>query len=165
LGWDRKVFPIPLVLAMIDAIFGDTVRVLEKSMSLRMMRQGLLASNIANVETPNYRALDIDFQATMAKLLEKTEKTQTFSPLELQQTDPRHFDPQGVSGAEKERTREHIVFQASDSPAIGNDNNSVSLETELAKSQQNSLLYSVTTQLLAKKLKGLTGIVDSVSRF
>lgn len=159
----RKLFPEAVELPMIDAIFNSTSRLLEKSMSLRMMRQGILASNIANAETPNYRSIDIDFSGTMEKLVAAVEKKS--GGMELLQTDPRHLTRDGVSLAQKIQDKERIVWKASDSPSIGNDNNSVDAEVELTKAQENALMYSTTTQLLAKKMKGLTGILDSVSRF
>lgn len=146
---------------MIDAIFNRTTQLLEKSMSLRMARHGLIASNVANAETPNYRALDINFEGTMAQYVDQAKK----APLDLKQTDPRHFSLDGLSLQEKLRARHHILYQAADSASIGNDNNSVDLEAEIAKSQENTLLYTATTQLLARKLKGLSGIMDSVSRY
>ena len=56
---------------IIDGLFGSNTTLLEKSMSLRTARHGLLASNIANAETPNYRAVDIDFKGTMENYLQK----------------------------------------------------------------------------------------------
>ena len=145
---------------MIDGVFGRTSQILEKSMSLRMVRQGLIASNIANAETPNYRALDVDFKTTMSKLIEKAER----SEMELARTDDRHFTVEGQPEA-PEASRERVVFAAADSPSIGNDSNSASLEVEMARLQSNTTLYAATAKLLMQKLNGIKGIIDSVSRF
>lgn len=147
---------------LVDAIFSSPISIMEKSMDLRMMRQGLLASNIANAETPNYRAIDVDFEATMGKLIEKMERD---APLELKQTDPRHFDIQGASGVVRDLERERIVFTAADHTSIGNDSNSVDLDTQVSRSQQNTLLYSVTAQLLGKKMKGMASLIDSAAKY
>ena len=147
---------------MIDAIFDNTTQILEKSLSLRMVRQGLIASNIANAETPNYRAVDIDFAATMAQLLNRAQPAEP-PPLELKRDDPRHFSIVGARSADTQPGR--IRFIANDAPSILNDSNSVSLETELARLHWNATLYSVTAQLLSHKLSGIANILESTSRY
>ena len=49
---------------MIDRI-DQQMDTLRSAANLRAYRQQLLASNIANADTPNYKARDIDFQATL----------------------------------------------------------------------------------------------------
>ena len=142
---------------MLEHLFSGTIRALEKSAQLRMVRQGYLASNIANAETPNYRAVDIDFRATMEQVL----PNQAGPAPVLLRSDPGHFPLDGSRKPEGKR----IVFADSDSYPIGNDSNSVNLESEMAKMQENTLLFTATTQLLAKKLKGLSNVIDSTSRY
>ena len=48
----------------------DYLRFHESALSLRAQRQELLASNIANADTPNYKARDIDFGTALASALE-----------------------------------------------------------------------------------------------
>jgi len=140
-----------------EAMFSGVIRILEKSAQLRMVRQGYLASNIANAETPNYRAIDIDFMATMEQVLSNP----AVPTPALRKEELGHFSLDGSRGAGGKR----IVFADSGSYPIGNDSNSVNLESEMAKMQENSLLFAATTQILAKKLKGLSNIIDSTSRY
>lgn len=142
---------------MQETMFSGAIHALEKSAQLRMVRQGYLASNIANAETPNYRAIDIDFKATMEQVL-----SNPVGPAPgLLNKEPEHFSLDGS----RESGGKRVVFADSDSFPIGNDSNSVNLESEMAKMQENTLLYTATTQLLAKKLKGLSNIIDSTSRY
>ncbi|MDI1470933.1 MAG: flagellar basal body rod protein FlgB [Thermodesulfovibrio sp.] len=48
----------------------NSIKILQKIMDLCAYRQKILASNIANVDTPNYKAKDIDFQEELKKALE-----------------------------------------------------------------------------------------------
>ena len=48
----------------------NSIKILQKIMDLCTYRQKILASNIANVDTPNYKAKDIDFQEELKKALE-----------------------------------------------------------------------------------------------
>ncbi|NQU44947.1 flagellar basal body rod protein FlgB [bacterium] len=145
---------------MIDALFGSTVQILEKSMELRMARQSYLAANIANAETPNYRAVDIDFQATMEQLIQKREDGHP--RIELTKTDPRHLSIGQIDNPRQDRP--HLVFAAGDDVSIGNDNNSVNLEEQLGRLQANTMLYGAMTQILNKKIDGLKAVIESGSR-
>ncbi|HUT23224.1 MAG TPA: flagellar basal body rod protein FlgB [Sumerlaeia bacterium] len=146
---------------MIEAVFDRTVQVLEKAIMLRQMRHALLASNIANAETPSYRAVDIDFKATMERLLEKAQEVEA-APLELEANDPRHFTIEELRHPGEER--EQIVFAAGDGLSIGNDNNSVALEQQLGRMQANSTLHSALAQLLNWKLGGIKDAIESSAR-
>ncbi len=147
---------------MIESIFGGTTQVLEKAMGLRMMRMGLLASNIANAETPNYRAVDIDFKATMANLLDEMREPKA-PLLELERPHPKHFSNDILENLEIPSRR--IVFAAGDSFSIGNESNSVNLAVQLGRLEQNTLQYTALTKLLGKKLAGIKNIIESTSRF
>jgi flagellar basal-body rod protein FlgB len=143
---------------IVDAIFGKTIGTLEQSAQLRMARNSVLASNIANAETPHYRAVDIDFKATMAQVAEERSKPEHLFSLE--KTDDRHIDFEDVSTRTPSRG---IVFAAGDDTSIGNDNNSVNLEIQLARRQANTLFFNITVQLLNKKYAGLSKIIEGGS--
>ena len=146
----------------IEAIFGRTFQVLDKSMALRMMRQGLVASNIANADTPRFRALDVDFQATMANALEALDESQR-DKMDLFRGDARHFSLDGASQVES-RARREIVFAPADESFVGNDSNSVGLETELGKLKENALLYAAMSQILGRKFGSLARVIESSSK-
>jgi flagellar basal-body rod protein FlgB len=146
---------------MIEALWGGNLEVLDKAMSLRMARHGLLAANIANAETPNYRAVDIDFKATMARLIEKMERGKA-PAMEIQTSDPRHFTLEEVRSG---KNREGIVFAAGDDLSVTNDNNSVNLEEQLARMQSNAMLYNALSQILRGKLSGMKGLIESAGKY
>lgn len=147
-----------------DTVFGRTHQLLEKSMQLRWARQGLLAANIANAETPNYRALDIDFKATMAELVHSMEarKAEEALPFALRETDPRHLQPPETRALPTEPG--HIVFSAGDTHSFGNDSNSVELEEQIARQQMNATLYTATVRLMQRKIQGFNDMLDSLGR-
>ncbi len=51
-------------------LFNATMTQLEKSMDMRMVNQRLIASNIANLDTPGYQARRLDFEASLARAME-----------------------------------------------------------------------------------------------
>jgi len=54
-----------------------SLKILEKIMDICSYRQKILASNIANADTPNYKAKDIDFQNELKKAIETNDNSYT----------------------------------------------------------------------------------------
>ena len=142
----------------VDAIFDRTSQIVDKAMQVRMLRQGFIASNIANADTPGFRAVDIDFRATMQRAVAAADAAKAPAKLEPQRTDPRHF------GAADAPDNKQIVFKAADAPMIGNDSNSVSLEVEIGKMRGNASEYAALSQILSKRLALVNHVIDGSSR-
>ena len=115
--------------------------VLHKILQATGARQKVLASNIANAETPGYKSRDIKF----GKLLGKQMKLIT--------TKPEHVgnaDNNGVNGK--------IV--TTNSPSWG-DRNNVELNVEVAKMQENALTHSSAIKILNTKIKMFKSAISS----
>jgi flagellar basal-body rod protein FlgB len=92
------------------------------------VRQSTVAQNIANANTPGYKAVDVEpFEATLAS-----------TRLEMTRTRPSHMTPASTAPGEAE-TREEVSWQ------VVHSGNSVSLEQQLMKSSEISGAYSVNT--------------------
>ncbi len=115
---------------MIDAIFSQPNYVAEKKLlDVSELRHQAIASNIANLETPNYRRIDVapSFATELQQAIASKDASQIAS---LQ---PRlEVDPTAV--------------------AANRDGNTVQLETELANLQQNTVEHSLETQLITSSL-------------
>lgn len=122
----------------------DTVRI---SLRLRTERHQLLASNIANVDTPGYRRKDLPFEKIMESYL-KQERV-------LKVTNPRHIPV-------RERSLEELLKRYQP-PTLGTPNN-VTLEEEISALTENQLLYESTLQALAKELERLKEIISEGGR-
>ena len=117
-------------MAMIDALFGDSNYVAAKKMlDLNVLRHEAIASNIANVETPNYKRLDVSpsFESQLSQAVASGDAGQ-------------------IAGLQPEL--------AVDSQAISgrSDGNTVQLETEMLKLNQNMVEHSLETQLVSAAL-------------
>lgn len=113
----------------------------DKVLALRGYRQQLLASNIANADTPNYKAVDIDF----AKVLQMARGAQ--SEIGLSRTDARHLGAQGggaLAGAKP-------LYRTSVQPSI--DGNTVDSNIEQAQFSENALKYMATLQFINGKIQ------------
>lgn len=108
-------------------------KILEKLLHIANIRHGIIASNIANVDTPNYKAKDVKFGNVL--------KDET---LPLVVTNPKHigFTDLMISGEIKVEPLNPWL-----------DGNTVELDIEVAKMIENALQYQAGITLLSKKIK------------
>jgi flagellar basal-body rod protein FlgB len=108
-------------------------QILEEIIKTSAFRHKVLASNIANAETPGYKAKDVPFSQEMDKQLIGMTTT---SPDHLQGT---HNPKEAMGMVPVEQT-------------AGEDGNNVALDMEMAKMTENALLYEAGVKLLSMKL-------------
>lgn len=109
------------------------------ALKLRSQRAGVLASNLANADTPNYKARDLDFKQVLAG--------QRGEGLVLSKTSRQHL-PAGdmdVDAGFKYR----VPMQAS------LDGNTVDTEIEHAAFAENTIQYQASLEFLGSKIQGL----------
>jgi flagellar basal-body rod protein FlgB len=118
---------------MIDALFTDSDYVAAKKMlDVTLLRQQAIASNLANVETPNYKRLDVSpsFESQLR---------------------------QAVAGQNSSEISNMQPELAVDSAAVSgrSDGNTVQLETEMLKLNQNTVENALETQIVSYSLSRL----------
>jgi flagellar basal-body rod protein FlgB len=111
----------------------DIVGLLESGIRAEETRQRTIASNIANLETPGYRRLDVRFEELLAKALRS-----------------RHAD--GPGDVEPE------VFESTGSPIQANGNN-VNLEMEIGAMLKNTARQTAFVRLLRKKFSQIESAI------
>jgi flagellar basal-body rod protein FlgB len=125
-------------------LFKGAFPVLEKALDLRAMRHHLIVSNIANKDTPNYKAFDIMVEEEMSKSDNTGDATQ------LKRTDDAHLPrskSSGMSGKIKDAKGQEFSLRA--------DGNSVDIDREMANLSENNLLYDALAQVISRKFQGL----------
>jgi len=115
----------------------------EVALELRAERARLLAANLANADTPNYKARDIDFNRELQQALGQQQ-----AEVSLKRTHQKHLDSQAG------RLATRIMYRLPMQPDTG-DGNSVDAQIEQAKFAQNALEYQTTLRILNGKIKGL----------
>ena len=128
-------------MPLIDRIlFSDKAPTLmKKSLNMMSTRQNLISSNISNVDTPGFKASDIDFQAQLRSSIGSK------GSLNLRTTSDKHFGPSTSSIMDLEAD----PFEE-DAAAKSNGNN-VDIDNEMAKMAENQILYNATVQLMMKR--------------
>ena len=129
-------------------IFDHTMQLVHRTLDLRQARQRVIASNIANEETPGYRAVDLNFLDT----LQSAQQGQ--GPVALAVTQGKHIGPRG-EGVQR------VVGKLSEVPAgdLPLDANSVNIELEMAKMSDNAMQYSGAAAIMAIRFRQLMGAV------
>ena len=120
-------------------IYNETFTILEKAMELGMKRHTVLASNVANSETPGYKARDVDFANELKNIL----NTKSASK-DIEKTNPLHMD---LSPSSQSR----IVFD--EAMPVAADGNNVDLDMTMGKIADNSRAYSNAANWLGVQLR------------
>ncbi|MFK3794361.1 MAG: flagellar basal body rod protein FlgB [Pseudomonas piscis] len=124
--------------------FDKALGIHEQALGFRAKRAEVLANNISNADTPNYKARDLDFSAVLAEQSEKVNKG-TFG---LNLTNNRHIEAQGVSAGD-----ESLQYRTPMQPSI--DQNTVDAQLEQSNYAQNAVEFQASFTLLNSKFKGL----------
>ena len=115
---------------------------LSQAMNLRTYRHQVLASNVANADTPQYKARDFDFQRAMQQAAGGMD-----GALGLNGTDARHLGNAGGLSAPG------LQFRTETQSAV--DGNTVDMDVERAQIAENAFHYQVLSMLITDRFKGM----------
>jgi flagellar basal-body rod protein FlgB len=124
------------------------MQLLERSLDLRGARQQVIAANIANEETPKYRAKDLNFGQALADA-QKGKLSIT-----MVSTNPQHIGPKGTGYQQVQGHIEEVP--AGDLPL---DANTVNIELEMAKMSDNAQQYNTAATIISMKFRGLLNAI------
>ena len=132
-----------------QSLFDGTIAMLQKSLNVGSMRHKVLTSNIANIDTPNYKAFEV--------VLEDARKhnSRLKGPIELVRTQPRH-----LSGLHSASNPIKIKTVDSSGNNFRADGNTVDLDKTMAQLAENTLLYRTAAQIIRKKFQGLKNAIQ-----
>jgi flagellar basal-body rod protein FlgB len=124
----------------------------EAALRLRTQRQSVLASNIANADTPNYKARDFNFQDALASAAgNATQKSgSTQNALKLTLSSSQHL-PQGAG--KNQSVDAPLLYRASNQPSV--DGNTVDLDVERAQFADNAMRYQATAQFISGQVRSM----------
>ena len=129
----------------------DYMKFHEVALSIRGQRQQLIASNIANSDTPNYKARDIDFGAAFVQAISKTSSTANPAN-QVTQTHPQHLQGTNSTGPYQALYRKEVQ---------GNiDGNTVDMDVERNAFTENALRYEASLTMLNMQIKGLLSAIQ-----
>ena len=126
-------------------LFDTNIQLVQKSLDFRAKRNALLAGNIANIETPGYKAKDMVFEKALGRAMMAN------LPGPLNVTNPRHMDGRQILPLNLVKPE---IIRTSN--PVGNlDDNSVDLEREMVKLGENQVAYQALAQMISSKFSTL----------
>lgn len=123
--------------------FGKSLDILQRSMSVATMRHSVIADNLANADTPDFKRSDLNFETMLKKALEsETPKTTIVSKDDpFYQMINRTIDYRDVKAL-----KVTDFLTTSD-----NNGNNVDLEQEIMESQKNQMRYDLMARSVANQ--------------
>ena len=118
-------------------IFGPVIQGLGSAIELYQARHRVLTENVANAETPGYRARDLEFGTALARAFERTSAP-------------------GAAAEIEPVVDAHSVVKI--------DGNSVDLDTEMARLSENTMKIVALTRILTRKYEGLKAAIQGGPR-
>ena len=123
--------------------FDKALGIHEQALGFRAQRAEVLANNIANADTPNYKARDLDFASVLAAQNDKNQNG-TFA---LNKTNTRHIEAQGLSSGD-----ESLLYRTPMQPSI--DQNTVDAQLEQSNYAENAVTSRPASPCLTANSKG-----------
>jgi len=123
----------------VDRLLGKSVTGLTKVLDLQLKRHEAIVSNIANAETPQYRAVEVSFAGELERAYGKSS-----SP--VKKTNPKHMDLAENDGS-------HLVPDLSG--ATRADGNNVDIDIQMAKLADTNVKYTIAANLIRRKMQSI----------
>ena len=126
---------------MSDKLFG----IHAQALALRARRAELLASNLANADTPNFKAKDVDFRAVLGQ--------EMTGSVGMQRTSSQHMPSTRSTGVDAMT----LKFRVPSQPSL--DGNTVDEQIEKGEFATNAVRYMASLQFLEKRVQGLIRVL------
>ena len=127
--------------------FNNALGIHERALNVRSERAEVLANNLANSDTPGFKARDFDFRAAL--------NAATGNSMELQTTQSGHLQANGASAAGAGSPE--LLYRTPMQPSL--DGNTVDSQMELSAYMRNAMDFQASFQFLNSKFQGLSAAI------
>jgi flagellar basal-body rod protein FlgB len=125
-------------------LFSGTISTLDKALNYSTTKQKVISQNIANVDTPNYKAKDVSFKAAFNEALGES--------LVANRTNARHFVFNKTNHSSSTIiTKNQVSYNES--------GNSVDIDQEMADLATNQIYYNALTERISGKFSSLQNVI------
>lgn len=149
-----------------NALFGGVMPVLNKSMDLRSRKHSVSSSNIANVDTPGYRAFNLEVENALQRMTDRR------GSLELNKEHDFHLsklswnNPRGTLARTRkahlrspETADEYTGLISADKTEFKSNSNNVDLDLEMGRLSSNHLLFNANALMMSRKFSELRNVI------
>ncbi len=127
--------------------FSNALGISEQALMVREARAQVLANNLANADTPGFKARDVDFRQVLRAAADASEHR-------LQRSHPRH-----LSGAGGVIGQPPLQYRAPTQPSI--DGNTVDPQIEMAEFARNALDFQASLTFIKSRFSGLKSAIGN----
>jgi flagellar basal-body rod protein FlgB len=131
---------------MIDRI-GNDLGFYQKAIALRQERQEVLAANIANADTPNYKARDFNFTSALEQAM-GSNGSMRLPDTQLALTSARHIPAKAMAPDPAE-----LLYRQPLQPSL--DGNTVDMDVERVQFADNTMRYQSDLSIISARIKGI----------
>jgi flagellar basal-body rod protein FlgB len=121
-------------------LFGKVIPMLSSVLDYRSERQKLISTNVANIETENYRPKELEFKNHLLNLMGNGQNVQ------IVRTHGKHLP----------------LLDSKNAYRVSVTGDRVSLDKEMMNLAENNLSYNVSTDILTRKFKGISNFLKDV---
>lgn len=122
--------------------FDKALGIHQHALEARVQRAEVLANNMANADTPGFKARGMDFQAMMQKAQD------SMGGFDMEKTHSNHMDTSAGAG------NSDLLYRVPNQPSV--DGNTVDAQAEQSRFMRNAMDYQASFQFLNSKFSGLT---------
>ncbi|WP_409292266.1 flagellar basal body rod protein FlgB [Peribacillus sp. SCS-37] len=124
-------------------LFSSSINTLERALDYSSLKQKVISQNIANADTPNYKAKDVSFKEILQQ--------EQGSSVKAYRTNPKHFNFLAGSGQTGVFTRNDVQYN--------HNGNSVDVDKEMSSLAENQIYYNAVAQQISGKFQTLQSII------
>ncbi|CAH0346196.1 flagellar basal body rod protein FlgB [Bacillus sp. CECT 9360] len=126
------------------SLFSGTIQSLENALNYSSTKQKVISQNIANADTPHYKAKDVKFNSSFQNELE--------SSINAYRTDNRHYDFKIAS-----TTQSGLITK--NNMQYNNNGNSVDVDQEMSDLATNQIYYNAVTDRISGKFQSMQNVI------
>jgi flagellar basal-body rod protein FlgB len=123
----------------------------EKALGLRAYRQQVLAGNIANADTPNYKARDFDFSAALKEAV----AGRASGDLPMTSSNSQHLSGSAEPGLAR------LMYRTPSQSSV--DGNSVDMDMERGQFSENAVRYEAGLSFISNQIKLMMAATQGAS--
>ncbi len=135
-----------------NSSFGKTVDILKRGLNVANLRQGVIANNIANVETPNFKRSDVSFESELGRALASEENQ---SAMKAKTSSERHIDFNKPMDYKEVSPRINLDYLTT----AKNNGNNVDIEVEEMNALKNQMRYELLMETVSHEFSLVNMII------
>lgn len=134
-----------------NTTFGKSLDIMQRTMDVSLLRREVIANNISNAETPNFKKTDVTFETSLAKAIASEDK----NSFQMKLTNEKHISADRTVDYKTIKPR-RVLDYTTQSDSNGNN---VDIEVEMMDVVKNQMRYQLLTQSVSNQFQKINMVV------